>query len=580
MLRLTQTFGAHTGRVVEFDQDLIRLGRLPESDVAFDPDADLDASGRHAEIQRVDGKYILVDSGSRNGTWVNGIRITRQTLRTGDVVECGHGGPRLRVEIGDEAEEMTGPMDPAGAALVGGMNLPRRNQPTAAATPVRLRPPSDRPGPVVPPSSGPPPRRIPESRRPEAPPGAAVGPPIAHAGAVHPIPPTPSPGSVPAVRPGGANHAAGQSAPGSPSGHSAPGTNAPGTSAAGTNAAGTNAAGNPSEKKYGANTVGLMIQDAVAQATQSSSKPRSTAYIRAVAQDAASRSSRGLKWAVGLLSLGFLLALAALAVVLYWNFTETDEARRQTEELQHQIDQQGPAGTRITDAYSAAMYLLIESGSRGERGICSAFAVRPDLLATNAHCVLAMERAHGPGVAMTAMPNDGASARLPIVGMWFHPEYVRGGQNPSPDVGLVQVAGTVPVQVVLATQSQLQELRDGEDIFVYGFPGDLSNPQSPVATITNGVIGRMTAFDGTPADFSGAQLIQHSAFTSPGTSGSPIFNAAGLVVAVNAGTFRGTQQQDVVGPGGREQQTVVTESGYKYGVRADLLAALISGMGR
>jgi pSer/pThr/pTyr-binding forkhead associated (FHA) protein len=98
MIRLRQIKGADSGREFEFDQDLIRIGRMPDSDVNFDPEVDLDASGRHAEIRNEDGRYLLIDTGSRNGTWLNGQRIKHAALGTGDEIEFGRGGPTLKVE--------------------------------------------------------------------------------------------------------------------------------------------------------------------------------------------------------------------------------------------------------------------------------------------------------------------------------------------------------------------------------------------------------------------------------------------------------------------------------------------------
>jgi predicted component of type VI protein secretion system len=98
MIRLRQIKGADSGREFEFDQDLVRIGRMPDSDVNFDPEVDLDASGRHAEIRNEDGRYLLIDTGSRNGTWLNGQRIKHAALGTGDEIEFGRGGPTLKVE--------------------------------------------------------------------------------------------------------------------------------------------------------------------------------------------------------------------------------------------------------------------------------------------------------------------------------------------------------------------------------------------------------------------------------------------------------------------------------------------------
>ena len=103
MIRLVQTFGAHAGRTREFDQNVITLGRLPSNDVAFDPHADLDASGAHAEIRREGDAWVLVDSHSRNGTLVHGRVIQKHTLVHGDEIEFGTGGPRMRVELASPA---------------------------------------------------------------------------------------------------------------------------------------------------------------------------------------------------------------------------------------------------------------------------------------------------------------------------------------------------------------------------------------------------------------------------------------------------------------------------------------------
>ncbi len=98
MIRLRQTKGADQGREFEFEQELIRIGRMPDSDVNFDPEVDLDASGRHAEIRNEDGRYLLIDTGSRNGTWLNGQRIKHAALSNGDEIEFGRGGPKLEIE--------------------------------------------------------------------------------------------------------------------------------------------------------------------------------------------------------------------------------------------------------------------------------------------------------------------------------------------------------------------------------------------------------------------------------------------------------------------------------------------------
>ncbi len=65
----------------------VRIGRAPDSDIVL---TDLLVSRRHAELRRTDAGYQVVDLGTRNGTYVNGHRITQAPLRPGDVVSAGH----------------------------------------------------------------------------------------------------------------------------------------------------------------------------------------------------------------------------------------------------------------------------------------------------------------------------------------------------------------------------------------------------------------------------------------------------------------------------------------------------------
>ncbi|HSD89178.1 MAG TPA: sigma 54-interacting transcriptional regulator [Kofleriaceae bacterium] len=52
--------------------------------------ADARMSGQHARLSRLGGTWALEDLGSKNGTWIRGERITRQTLADGDVLVVGH----------------------------------------------------------------------------------------------------------------------------------------------------------------------------------------------------------------------------------------------------------------------------------------------------------------------------------------------------------------------------------------------------------------------------------------------------------------------------------------------------------
>jgi len=77
--------GGHRTRV-RLDPLPFRIGRQPESDLII---RDTRASRSHARILVDQGEYVIEDSGSRHGTFVNGKRITRQPLHNSDRIELG-----------------------------------------------------------------------------------------------------------------------------------------------------------------------------------------------------------------------------------------------------------------------------------------------------------------------------------------------------------------------------------------------------------------------------------------------------------------------------------------------------------
>ena len=63
------------------------LGRSSACHLVF---ADDTVSRRHAELKVLDGRWMLRDLGSANGTWVNGRRVVEAEVTPGDVVHLGH----------------------------------------------------------------------------------------------------------------------------------------------------------------------------------------------------------------------------------------------------------------------------------------------------------------------------------------------------------------------------------------------------------------------------------------------------------------------------------------------------------
>lgn len=112
-IELRVSTGARAGHRARFDGATITIGRDPLSDLHLDTERDLDVSARHAEIAVREGRHVLRDLGSTNGTFVNGIRVAApREVRDGDVIMLGPEGPRIVVGFPDLAERA--PASPGG----------------------------------------------------------------------------------------------------------------------------------------------------------------------------------------------------------------------------------------------------------------------------------------------------------------------------------------------------------------------------------------------------------------------------------------------------------------------------------
>jgi ABC transport system ATP-binding/permease protein len=114
-----------TGERHVFEKPVIRIGRDPSADVAYDPLTDLLVSYNHAKIMILDEEAVLFDTDSTNGTLVDDSPISRHELRTGHVIGLGVGGPALRVTV---TRRRVGPLAsvktravPGGATVLGGI---------------------------------------------------------------------------------------------------------------------------------------------------------------------------------------------------------------------------------------------------------------------------------------------------------------------------------------------------------------------------------------------------------------------------------------------------------------------------
>jgi DNA-binding winged helix-turn-helix (wHTH) protein len=77
--------GVQRGQQWSVDSERVVIGRGPECQVVI---PDRSVSREHAEILLQDGKFLIQDLGSKNGTYVNGIKVNvHQELRDGDEIQ-------------------------------------------------------------------------------------------------------------------------------------------------------------------------------------------------------------------------------------------------------------------------------------------------------------------------------------------------------------------------------------------------------------------------------------------------------------------------------------------------------------
>lgn len=70
-------------QVIPLFKEIVTLGRYLENDLVFHEDF---LSRFHAEIILEEGQYVLYDKNSTGGTYVNGKKIDRCVLNSGDLI--------------------------------------------------------------------------------------------------------------------------------------------------------------------------------------------------------------------------------------------------------------------------------------------------------------------------------------------------------------------------------------------------------------------------------------------------------------------------------------------------------------
>jgi V8-like Glu-specific endopeptidase len=530
--------GRQSGATQVFSQAVVRFGRASDNDVVFDANLDREASGHHAQIRREGSSWVLVDLGSRNGTFVGARRIEKHALAPGDEVSFGAKGPKIRVEA-IVLEDPTVARNP-GVSAAGHVGAPAGHASSLQAVSYGGSSAQHASFAVQHFSSA----------------AAHVSPVPQHA------PPPPFPGAFSSAQHGASAAQHGASAVmGAPSAM----VQAPAAGA-----------------RIGQRTMAMMVSSAVAAAA-GKVRPRRTMEINALVEQQVSAATAGQRRTAYVLGGLLFVALAALGGLIFWSTRSQGDIQQLREELAQlspedprRKDIEGRLGTlhppkasfgrNLYDRSKKGIFML----SAGGEGFCTAFAVRPSVLATTAACI---HQARSRGNAVVALENEGrAQMKFEVSELRMHPGYRHADPNSiTPDVGVLTIKGRAAVVLDLAATTELQVTGAGDDVYLIGFPGRLMDASNPSATFLAAHVGRMTGASGRPAAFPESWLVQHDAGTTRGTNGSPIFNGQGKVIGINAGGYVEEDQEKISG----RKTEVVKDSPYKFGMRIDLIEALL-----
>ena len=338
----------------------------------------------------------------------------------------------------------------------------------------------------------------------------------------------------------------------------------------------------PAGKRVGQRTMAVMISSAV-DAVRGRGPQHSTQELTAHIDRQVDAATAGQKRTTIFLAVLLIGALVGLGGLILWSSQSSDDIDKlrsdlaklppedpRRKDIEGRLGSLHPSnasfGRNLYDRSKKGVFML----SSGGNGFCTAFAVRPNVLATNAHCIFAARR-HTGGIV--ALENEGrAQVSYSVSSMTPHPSYRDNDANAlTPDVGIVTISGKSAIVLDLAARDELTASGAGDDVYMIGFPGRLMDASNPAATFLAAHIGRVTNASGRPGAFAENWLIQHDAPTTAGTSGSPIFNGRGKVIGINAGGYLEGDDETIAG----KKTEVVKASPYKFGMRIDLLDAIL-----
>ena len=238
----------------------------------------------------------------------------------------------------------------------------------------------------------------------------------------------------------------------------------------------------------------------------------------------------------------------------------------------------------VAAKYENTVGVVILAGQRNGQAfstpVATAWAVGERVFVSNGHVAQPVAQALSNGLAVFIVLNKNPEKKFRVTEAIVHPRYnekllsIEGKHPAVPiyDLGLLRVDAPVPNRLRVAPEGELRKLDSGYRVAYLGFPmenlaGQGVDAHNPVANMQSGIITSTTDWWLAKAPYEKSLLLAHNLAAAGGSSGSPIFNAAGEVVGVLSAGNIALQFNPQTGQLSRTPSTVLIN----YAQRIDLL---------
>lgn len=601
--KLTCRRGAYAGQTFAFETAQVTVGRASTNTLALDPEKEPRVSGVHCSFFEEDRKLLVKDSGSTNGTLVDGVKIQSAVpVYQGSLISLGEKGPEFAVEC-DFLPPLNKTMEntqPSG----GKVPPPLPPQPPAVAPPKPPAPPPLPPGPA---DAAPKPFVVaPLAPQPPVAPAPGKGPALlklvcrsgALAGKTYEF----TRDSVSVGRGESNNLRLDAFQDQAASTHhceiawkngayvvrdkeSRNGTYINGQKIGAEAPLPTGAVLRLGEKgpefmaTYG--TASAADARPAGGAVPAAKQGIGLMTLEGKLNEAKKQVSRDYRWKLGVVVLGMLFLLFAGGGIALWQWEKVQEKQRQQEaEVERLKNEQVDFG-RVSAKASGAIYGVYICEPMGGNLVRwafagTAFAINANLhlLGTNSHVGNIVNM---PGFAnkyLVVVRSGDPKHMYRVRRSILHPEYQageNGGAVDCPDVALLQtevatIAGeNLPFPEVLeaedpSTRNKL--VMPGAPVCLIGYPGEYAQSYldlekaANVAKLVSGSVSALVKFNQGMANGANYDELQHTCQTSGGNSGSPVLDRNGKVVALH---FSGISQRVATITEGEDGKKVIGE---------------------